>query len=457
MSITSRLRGLLAGQPDPGPRALVENQASPPPAARGARAGALTAEMGSTGLKRVGGVILEEWLPQLRGEQGRRAWREMSDGDPTVGAVLFAIEMLIRQVEWSTEGASDEPAEKDKAEFLWQCMSDLDKPWVSLIADVLTMLPFGWAVHELVYKQRAGVAGNPPSAHDDGRIGWHRLPARGQDTLLEWRLSETEQVEAFVQAHPVTFQRIEIPIEKLIHFKTRERRGPEGVSVLRNAFRPWLFKKRLEEIEAIGIERDMAGMPVAYVPTELMDPMASASQKALLDEIKKIVRGIKINEQMGVVFPQEFDHSGQPRYKLELLSAFGSKARSPDPAIRRYKQDIATTVLADFILLGHEKVGSFALSSSKTALFSAAMGAWLDTIAETLNMQAVPRLFALNGIPAPYPRIVHGDIETPDLDALSNFILRLANAGALTLPDERLERYLRRAASLPEQDEGGDL
>jgi hypothetical protein len=32
------------------------------------------------------------------------------------------------------------------------------------------------------------------------------------------------------------------------------------------------------------------------------------------------------------------------------------------------------TVLADFVLLGHQQVGSFALSSDKTKLFSMAVG-----------------------------------------------------------------------------------
>jgi hypothetical protein len=461
MGILDRVRDTVAGllpqaQPQSTQLIPVANQA---PAPRGARAGALTAELGTTGTKHVGGVIVEEWLPQLYGERGIRTWREMSENDPTVGAVLFAIEMLIRQVEWSVEPANEEESEKEKADFLWGCMNDLDKPWVNTVAEILTMLPYGWSIHELVYKVRRGPVGKTSSKHDDGLIGWKRIPLRGQDTLLQWVINnETEDVEAFIQVHPVTFKRIEIPAAKFVHFKTREKRGPEGISVLRSAYRPWLFKKRLEEIEAIGLERDLAGLPVASVPPELLVSTASTSQQALLTEIKKIVRGIKVNEQMGVVFPLEYDQNGNQRYKLELLSAGGSgaaaRAKGTDTAIKRYNQAIAQTVLGDFVLLGHDKVGSFALASSKTEIFAAAMGAWLDTIADTLNEQAVPRLFTLNGIGGPYPRIVHGDIETPDLDALSNYILRLANAGAITVPDEKLERHLRRAASLPEQDEG---
>jgi len=411
----------------------------------------MTQELGSTGLKQVGGVVIEEWLPQLQGERGIKVWREMSENDPTVGAVLFAIEMLIRQVDWSVEPASEDPQDVANAEFLESCMHDMDRPWVSFVSDVLTMLAYGWSVHEIVYKLRRGASGDQPSDHDDGRIGWARLPIRGQDTLLQWVFDDHERVEAFIQVHPTTFQRIEIPIGKLIHFRTRERRGPEGYSILRNAFRPWLFKKRLEEIEAIGIERDMAGLPVAHVPAEFLAASATPDQVAMVTAIKRLVRGIKVNEQMGVVFPMDHDHAGNNRFKLELLSSSGGSKRPVDPAIRRYKQDIATTVLADFVLLGHDKVGSFALSSSKTEVFGAAMGAYLDSMANVFNSQAVPRLFGANGIGGPFPRVVHGDIETPDLDSISNFVLRLSNAGAIT-PDDKLERHLRRAASLPERE-----
>lgn len=417
----------------------------------------LLSEIGSSGLRHSGGVLTEEWIPHLQGERGIRTYREMSESDPTIGAILFAIEMLIRQVNWATEPASSDPADVEKAAFLQSCMDDLDRPWGSFISEAMTMLAYGWSVHEIVYKVRRGQSADPTSsAHADGRIGWKRLPIRGQSTLLRWELGSHDEVEAFVQVHPNTFKQITIPADKLIHFRTRDRRGPEGISILRNCYRPWIYKKRLEEIEAIGIERDMAGLPVAYVPSELLDASATPGQKGLLESIKNLVRSIKINEQMGVVFPQEFDQNGNQRYKLELLSSFGSKSKSPAPSIERYKTDIAMSVLADFIFLGHGKSGSWALSSSKTEMFSRAIGTWLDTLSDTVTTQAVPRLFRANGISGPYPRIVHGDIESPDLDSLSNFVLRLSNAGAITLPDDRLEQHLRRVASLPEMDESAN-
>ena len=53
-------------------------------------------EIGSTGLEHSGGRIHEEFLPQLRGRRAIQVFKEMRDNDPTVGAMLFAVEMLIR-------------------------------------------------------------------------------------------------------------------------------------------------------------------------------------------------------------------------------------------------------------------------------------------------------------------------------------------------------------------------
>ena len=116
---------------------------------------------------------------------------------------------------------------------------------------------------------------------------------------------------------------------------------------------------------------------------------------------------------------------------------------------------MAMTVLADFVLLGHENVGSFALSSDKTELFGIALGTFLDLICEVFNNQAIPRLIDINGEAfkgiTGYPELIHGDIETQDLDKLGSFVKDMVGIGAIT-PDESMEDYLRMTADLPERD-----
>ena len=106
------------------------------------------------------------------------------------------------------------------------------------------------------------------------------------------------------------------------------------------------------------------------------------------------------------------------------------------------------------MLLGHQTVGSFALSSDKTKLFGTAIGAYLDIICETFNNQAIPRLIDLNGDHfkgiTDYPELAHGDVESPSLATLGTFLREVTGAGIL-IPDEGVEDYVRQVANLPER------
>lgn len=412
-------------------------------------------EIGITGLEVSSGKIYEEFLTQLEGEKGIKVFKEMSENDPTVGAILFAIEMLIRQVDWLVEPASEDKEDVERAEFLESCMWDMDIPFIEVISEILSMLIYGYSIHEEVYKVRKGLSfkeGAVSSKYDDGKIGWRRLPIRAQETIDRWEFSDNGEVLGVYQVAPPSYVEVYIPATKLVHFRTTAKKGnPEGKSILRTAYRPWYFKKNIEEIQAIGVERDLAGLPMALVPPEMLSESASSLQKNLLAQIKKIVRNVRIDSQAAIVFPNAYDVNGNKLYDFSLISSGGGKAFNTKEIMTYYDQRIATTVLGDFVLLGHEKVGSLALASSKTGMFATAIGAWMDSIAETLNRTAVPRLFALNGYSGEYPQIIHGDIESRDLTELGAFITAMANAGAMLFPDEELERYLRRQAGLPEQ------
>lgn len=112
------------------------------------------------------------------------------------------------------------------------------------------------------------------------------------------------------------------------------------------------------------------------------------------------------------------------------------------------------TVLADFIMLGHQKVGSFALSSDKTELFSVAISSFLDVICETFNNQGIPALIDINGEHfngiSDYPKMTHGDIEDVNVKEAGQFIKDMTGIGVL-IPDDGLEDYVREIGHLPER------
>ncbi len=411
-------------------------------------------EIGATGLKRFSGFIYEEFLPQLTGWKGVAVYKEMGDNDPTVGAVLFAIKMLCRKVDWRTTPASKEPFDQEAADFLKTVMDDMSQTWIDTIDEILEMLKYGYNLNEIVYKRRCGDSLDPSmrSKFSDGRIGWRKLSTRSQDTIYRWQFDDHGGIQGVEQLAPPHYYHVTIPVEKFLLFRTTvNKNNPEGRSILRNAYRPWFLKKNIENIEGIGIERDLAGLPVALVPPEILSSGASPQMKQILGNIKEIVTNIRRDEQEGIVFPLAYDQNGKPMYELKLLSTGGQRQFDTDKIINRYDKRIAMCALADFILMGQEAVGSFALASSKTEIFATAISAYLDIIADVFNRFAIPRLFELNDFQiSDYPKIEHGDLESVDLKELGDYIQKLSGAGAPLFPNLELEKYLMKVAGLPE-------
>ena len=114
--------------------------------------------VGTTGLVRYSGEVDEEWHYKLKGTLGVRAWREMRDNDSVIGNAAYLIESLIRQTRWQVVPADcDDPDEAQKwADFVDECMNDMEHTFNEFLSEVLSFLWFGWALFEKVYKKRDG-------------------------------------------------------------------------------------------------------------------------------------------------------------------------------------------------------------------------------------------------------------------------------------------------------------
>ena len=215
---------------------------------------------------------------------------------------------------------------------------------------------------------------------------------------------------------------------------------PTHNSLLRNAYRTWFFKKRFEEIEGIAFERDLTGLPVLTPPEgfDLWNP-EDDNAKILLQRAEDIVRNIRMDQHMGVVLPNG--------WKLELMTS-GQRSLDTTVIIGRLEQRMAVTVLADMLLIGQDRVGSFALVSAKVQLFSAALQSILTNIADVFNRDAIPRLMRANGFSQPYPIMHFGPVESIDLKSLAEFFNKTVASGIIT-PTDELESFVRQQAGIP--------
>lgn len=418
-------------------------------------------EIGTSGVNRWGGYVNDEFIRELQGRRGMAKYREMAFNDYAVWTMMFALQQLIARVSWSVAPSDPNDAEAvEIAEFVDSCRQDMSHSWDDAIDRASSMLTYGWAFLEIVYKKRDGQGADDSSRRsrfDDGRVGWRKLALRRQDTLLQWRFDDAGGILGMEQQAPPNYKVVFIPIERALLFRTTIRdENPEGLSALRGAYRPWYFKKRIEEIEGIGIERDLAGLPTLALPSSYMTPDAPANKRAVYELLKKLVTSVRRDEREGVLLPSDRDANGNKLFEFSLLTTGGKRNFDTSEIINRYARSIFMTALADFIMLGSEKAGSYALSVDKTDMFADAVGGWLKKIADVMTTHAVPKLLAVNGLPLDKsPRVIPGDVKRADLEVALKTIEALARSGATMFPTPSgaIENTLLERAGLPLLDE----
>jgi hypothetical protein len=431
---------------------------------------------GISGLTRYGGVsrVYEEFLKELQGPQGMKNYREMMDNDPIVGSIMFAVQHLCRKVSFKFKPANDSNEARKVADFVGGAIfDDMESTWADTLSEILTMLPFGWALMEFSFKRRLGQSnlnftvppqqaslvnqGAPvpafsPSRFNDGLIGFKSWSLRSQETLFMWEFDEQSNAIVMQQMAPPDYSIRRIPLSKALLFRTQvSKNNPEGRSVLRNSWTSYYLKKNVQIFEGIGIERDLAGYPMIQIaepdntkglmPPDVWnenDPKATA----LLATLQRIVRSVRVDEQMGLVLPWWA--------KFSLVNGGSRRRVDTNTIISRYDQRIAMSMMADFIMLGHEAVGSKALAATKISLFTSALSSFLDVAGSVIDRQAVPVLLRFNGIPLELaPTFWHGDVESVNIEELGTFIKNVSSTGFNPLANTDAQQVIMNTVKLP--------
>jgi len=388
-----------------------------------------------------GQIRADEFLPELRGKKAIRKYREMRDNDSTIGAVMYATEQVLRDVKLKVVAANDSAEALAEKEFVETVLTDMDHTLEDHIAEALSSLSYGFAWFEVVYKRRGGPNFRDYkrySKHTDGRIGVRKLAIRAPWTVSKFDVDQKSGDVLGLYQEGSQFGRSHyIPANKSLYYKTTAINGdPSGRSILRNAYTSYEYLNNLQAIEAIAVERELAGIPVARIPSEYLSSDASSAQAAFRTNLEGILRDVKFNEQGYIITPSDTypDKDGSPTnvrlVDIELMSSSGTRNIDIDPIVSRYQHDIARSVLSEFLLLGaHSSGGSYALSKSKTDLFLRALESYIGAITDVLNKQLIERLWQLNGLSYDtMPYIEAGDVAPHDLREIAAFLRNLNGA-----------------------------
>lgn len=416
---------------------------------------------GTTGLRRSARYVHDEWHPKLRGRRAIKTFREMRDNDAVCGSVYYSMDSFIRQAPQSIVAADDSPKAEMIKDHVDSCLTDMSMTMNEFLSDANTMIWAGFSLHGIDYKIRRGPdapASFLRSKHNDGLVGWKKLPIRAQDTVWEWEFQDDGGIDGAYQQSSPHYKRTFLPIEDLLLFRTMSNKNsPEGRSIFRNSYRSWYFLKMIQELEAIGVERDMAGMLVFNMPVEFFAEDADDDDKATVEKFRKIAERMRRGEYESLMYPTSEDSEGKTGFDAKLLQSGGRRPIDTNEIIKRLESRIALSVLGEAVLLGMQgNVGSWSLASSKTHMFAVALRAVMEAQADVISRFAIPRLVKANGWSVELsPTFEFGDIESDDSMEVVNALAAAVGAGLIT-GGPVLEEYLRIRMGLPLEEDLSD-
>lgn len=453
----------------PGPDAPVEKadpQRRPVPQGMGY-------ELGVAGLGTAGGQPLEP-VPALRrlsGHAGHVLYEEMAREDATVGACSAAVALTLASVRVYVQPKDETPKAQELADFLRGALfQDMSHSWAEFLVDALTCVRHGFSLFEPIFKRRLGPEekdGMYRSIFSDGRIGIRKLAPRHQLTVWKWDFDDAGGVSGVVQQPPNGGDPIDIPIERLVLFRTSRAMGnPTGESMLATSVRPWAEKKHLGSLEVRAADLDTTGTMIIEAPREVVeaesnpdpDDAKAAVNLKKLTGIRALIRGVDAGTMRGFLLSSEphQDNDGKltaiKKYSASRVGTAGQKAVDLGKAQEMRRTEIATAFFVQFLLLGSSggRGGSRALSQDQSDFFTSAVVYLLEMILDVLNKHLVTRLWRLNGFDYELmPTLEHDRVEPADIQKLAAYVTALTGGG-IPMSDTSMVNFLRRAMGGPE-------
>ena len=376
-----------------------------------------------TGLKYWSGAVSEEYLTELKPwTKAVKVYQEMAD-DVVIGTLYESIFTPLMDSKFEIEPADDSQKALEAAEWVKsQTLENESLPWEDHVYDVLQMLPYGFSLFEIVL------------AKEENYLNLADLLPVAQNTVYKWgKLDSKGNPESVVQQLPFTSgQRtfLTAPMSKLLHFRFRaNKRDPFGKPLSRALYRPWYFKKNIEVLEGIGVERDIGNLPIAELDENVF--ITDADETTL----KQGMEALRNDDTAYIIAPAGV--------KLRPFGA-GGKVYDAGSIIQRYQHLIRQRFFMDFVSLGSEGVGTQALAKEETGFFSLALGSIQKACLRIWNGTLIPYLYQWNpGMdPALRPKMLWHKPGKINVQSYAQTSVQLSGSGLVHWTNED-ERHIR--------------
>lgn len=414
-------------------------------------------EVGYTGLSLLpGSRVREDVIPALRGPKKIKLLEEMVRYDSTIGGFNNMYQSIASSVTWRIKPKDESEEAQDIADFIRECLfDDLSMPFADAIKNALTACQYGFSILEPVYKIRNGKQNDSEktSLYDDGLIGLAKLSPRYQGSISRWNYDEDyRKIISITQKNPNTFEEIEIPYRRLLHFKHRSfNNNPEGTSIYFNCVVPYLKKKNTSLQEDIRYERGFDGVLDITAPAQILDPTTKNPAYLQTQQwIKDTAQNIRSGTDVAVAHPEYI--------KVNILSSGDGNIPDADKIIAREDRNIAVALLSDFFLSTQKSGISGGFTQSKIKLFTNLVKEMLEEIRNVFNEKLIKVLVEKNLMNVELvPTLEYSEVQDLDSTNLMLFIQSADKSGlvppTLSMAQTILKRLLGNDAPEITQEE----
>lgn len=318
---------------------------------------------------------------------------------------------------------------------------DPDTSWQRIVRRAAMYRFYGFSVQEWTAKR-----------NQEGAFTLKDVAPRAQSTITKWDVNETGVIEGVIQTSPQTHEDIYLPRNKVFYIVDDSLNdSPEGLGLFRHLIAPAQRLERYEQLEGIGFETDLRGIPIGRAPFTSLSEMVKAGQlseeqrKAIESPMRNFISNHIRDPKMGLLLDsmtyETSDEAARPsttrQWDVELLQGESTSFDANASAIERLNREMARLLGIEQMLLGSDSAGSFALSQDKTNAFHLLVDSALTEIAEQVQKDLVDTLFKLNGWPEEMKPTPNTEaVRFKDAETIAVALRDMASAGAVLAPDD---------------------
>jgi hypothetical protein len=400
-------------------------------------------EIGTSGTAVQGGYVQSvERNQKLQGTNRYKTTSEILANISIVAAGTRYFLDLVAKPSWSVEPADDTDEAKVLADFVEDAMYDMATSWTRITRRTGLYRFHGFCVQEWTAKRRK-----------DGLVGYDDIESRPQHTIERWEIDPRGTVTGMWQTSPQTGQAILLPRQKVIYIVDDTLTdSPEGMGLFRHLVEPAERMKRYLDLEGMGFERDMRGIPVGRVPYTAIrkavknGDISQADADKITDVLEKFVRAEAKGQHTGLVLDSQpfmnqtadgLQASAVMQWGVELLTGGATGIEPLGNAINRLAREMATIIGVEGLLIGSDGVGSLALSKDKSNRLYLAVNSTVGDIAEGCEKDFIDPLWILNGFDDDLkPTLKTEDVSFKDVEQIAAVLRDMATAGAVLSADD---------------------